>query len=233
MPIRIRVVTPHVAPVAAKLREIEDLAEGGALQLSQVNIADGPRAIESPAYEHRCLPGVLARIEEAEAQGLDAVVVDCFADPGVAAARERVAMPVIGPGEASLHLAATLGRRLAIVTVLESVRPMIDALAERTALGPRLAPLRVVDTAVRELDADPERLLARLTEAAARAVRDDGADAIVLGCTGFLGVSDALARALAAQGLVVPVIHPLRSAVLLAATQVRLGLRHRAAGPAR
>lgn len=233
MPIRIRVVTPHVAPVPAKLREIEDLAEGGALQLSQVNIADGPRAIESPADEHRCLPGLLARIEEAEAQGVDAVVVDCFADPGVAAARERVAMPVIGPGEASLHLAATLGRRLAIVTVLESVRPMIDALAERTALGPRLAPLRVVDTAVRELDADPERLLARLTEAAARAVRDDGADAIVLGCTGFLGVSDALARALAAQGLVVPVIHPLRSAVLLAATQVRLGLRHRAARPAR
>lgn len=224
-PVRIRIVTPHVAPVPTKLREVDDLAAAAGLDLSQVNIAEGPRAIESAADEVLCAPGVLARVAEAEAQGVDAVVVDCFADPGVEAARERVAIPVIGPGEASLHLAATVGHRLAIVTVLDSVRPLIDRLVWRAGLGYRLAPVRVVDLPVRHLGDDPAALLARLADAAEQAVRADRADVVVLGCTGFLGVSAALQLALAARGCPVPVVNPLRSAVMLAATQVRLGLR--------
>lgn len=224
-PLRIRIITPHVAPVPAKLQEVQDLAEGGRFELSQINIAEGPRAIESASDEAMCAPGVLARVLEAEAQGIDAVVVDCFADPGVEAARERVQIPVIGPGEASLHLAASVGHRLAIVTVLDSVRPLIDRLVWRAGLGHRLAPVRVVDMPVRHLGDDPAALLARLADAAEQAVRADHADVVVLGCTGFLGVSAALQRALAERGCPVPVINPLRSATMLAATQVRLGLQ--------
>ncbi len=221
--LHIRIVTPHVAPVPAKLQEVEDLAAGGALRFSQLNIADGPRAIESAADEVLCGPGVLARAREAEAQGVDAVVVDCFADPAVEAARERVAIPVVGPGEASLHLAATLGHRIAIVTVLDSVRPLVDRLVWRAGLGHRLAPVRVVDTEVRRLGEDPDRLLSRLADAGQAAVRDDHAEVLVLGCTGFLGVSQALQRTLAGRGCPVAVVNPLRSAVMLAATQLRLG----------
>lgn len=44
-------------------------------------------------------PEILGKIKEAEQDGIDAVVIDCMADPGMEAGRNLVSIPVIGPGD--------------------------------------------------------------------------------------------------------------------------------------
>jgi Asp/Glu/hydantoin racemase len=43
------------------------------------------------------LPSTIDAVADAERQGYDAVVIACFSDTGVEAARELVSIPVLGP----------------------------------------------------------------------------------------------------------------------------------------
>ena len=222
----VRIITPHVAPVPRKLEEIADIAQMSQVRFSQVNIASGPVSIESAFDEVLCAPGVVARAIEAADEGASAIIVDCFADPAVRAAREAVSIPVIGPGTVSLHLAALFAHRIGIVTIMESVRAMIEDQVRLAGLADRLACVRVVDIPVRDIEADGGTLLRRLIEASKHAVLDDRADQIILGCTGFLGVDAGVTAALRARGIEVSVISPLRAAAMAAVSAIRLGFAH-------
>lgn len=222
----IRIITPHVTPVPSKLGEVEDLTGVASLRFSQVNIASGPVSIESAFDDALCAAGVVACVVQAEADGADAVIIDCFGDPALRAAREAVAIPVIGPGETCMHVAALLGQRFSVVTVLDSVVPILEEHARLYGVLDRLASVRVVQTPVRDLGDDIDGLIARLTDEADRAVREDRAHAVILGCTGFLGVSAALKVNLRRRGLEVPVINPLRTSVMMALLMLQLELGH-------
>src|SRR3546814_15231059 len=102
-----------------------------------------------------------------------------------------------------------LGHRFSIVTVLDSVGPMIDNLAKLYGMADKLASIRVIDIPVLDLESDPARLTQELARASLAAVESDGAHAIVLGCTGFLGCAEALGSALAAKGYDLPVVDPI------------------------
>jgi allantoin racemase len=52
----------------------------------------------------------------AERDGFDAVIIHCFIDPGLRAARDRVSIPVIGPGEVTLRNGASLSSKIGMVT---------------------------------------------------------------------------------------------------------------------
>ena len=54
---------------------------------------------------------------QAEADGFDAFVYGHFQEPGLYAARSACRIPVVGLGESTLHWAAQLGRRLALVSI--------------------------------------------------------------------------------------------------------------------
>jgi allantoin racemase len=87
--------------------------------------------------------------------------------------------------------------------------------------------VRSVGIPVLDLDADTGHLLAALTEQGLRAVRDDGAHVLVLGCTGMLGLATDLATALVHQGVSdVPVVDPLPVTLQVAAALARSGLSH-------
>src|SRR5215470_4871721 len=98
-------------------------------EVSVVNLDKGPESIESECEDALVVPDFLRKAKEAEAARCDAVICDCFADPGVRAARELVNIPVIGPGEASMLLAASLGQKFSVITVLRQVFPLIEAVA--------------------------------------------------------------------------------------------------------
>lgn len=50
-------------------------------------------------------------------QGYDAFVMGHFQEPGLMELKSAVSIPVIGTGEATLHLAAQMGRRIGLVTL--------------------------------------------------------------------------------------------------------------------
>jgi allantoin racemase len=83
----------------------------------EVTCADrGPETIESAYDEAYAIPPTLELVTKANREGYDAVIIACFSDPGLHAAREISRIPVIGIEEASFHLAAMLGARFSIMT---------------------------------------------------------------------------------------------------------------------
>jgi allantoin racemase len=187
-------------------------------------IARGTASIESEYDEALAGPGILAEVEAAAADGADGVFITCFGDPAVHAAREVVDIPVVGGFEPAVLTALSLGEKVGIVTVLPNVVPMIRSLIRRYALTERCRSVRVVDIPVLSLD-EPDVLLSRLAKQASEAVALQEADAIVLGCTGMIGVAAALQRQLESDGTYVPVVDPTGAAVLWLESQVRLGIR--------
>ena len=125
-----------------------------------------------------------------------------------------------------MHVASMLGHSFSVVTVLKRLRPQFEHQAQIYGVRGKLASVRSVSIPVLELEQDLERTRAALAEEAVRAVEDDGADAIVFGCTGMLGCAEAVRRGLLAKGYDVPVIDPVPWAITMAAGLVDAGLSH-------
>lgn len=182
--------------------------------------AFGPASIEGAYDDAFAVPGILTRIQEGEAEGADAHVIACFDDTGLDAARALANAPVIGIGEAGFHLASMLAHRFAVVTTLSRSVPVLENNLLRYGLDRRCASVRATDVPVLELDNPASNARARISAEIARALEDDHAEAIVLGCA---GMADLAASLSAEFGL--PVIDGVAAAVVLAEGLAALGLR--------
>lgn len=195
-------------------------------EISVVGLDRGPASLESDYEDALAVPDILAKVGAAEADGMDAVIIDCMADPGLSPARELASIPVVGPAQAAMHLAAILAHRFSVITVLERDIPLICRLVRLYGLERTLASVRPVNIPVLELDRDREMLLVALVEQSARAIVEDGAHIIVFGCTGMRGVAKQVEQVLAERGFAVPVIDPSLAALKLTEGLVDVGLSH-------
>lgn len=186
----------------------------------------GPASVESAVDEVLAAPGVVDAAIRAERAGADAVVIDCMLDPGLEAAREAVSIPVVGAGEAGLAAAAERGR-FSVVTVLDRQAPMFRDLARRHGLSEQLISVRGIGLPVLALEQDRAAAIGKTTPACAAAMTEDGAQAIVFGCTGMLGFAEPVADTMGLPRDVV--IDPLPNAVHAAVAAVKAGVPGRPA----
>ena len=187
--------------------------------------AHGPASIEGPYDAAFAVPPMLQRISEAVALGADAHVIACFDDTGLDAARALSPRPVIGIGEAAYHVASLVAEKFSVVTTLSRAVPILEANLARYGLAARCARVRAADVPVLALEEPGSDACERISEEIARAVRDDRADAVVLGCAGMTD----LARMMSERHGV-PVIDGVAAAVSLAESLVRLKLATSKAG---
>lgn len=181
----------------------------------------GPRSIESMWEEYLSVPGMMEAVVELEAEGFDAIVPGCFGDPGIDGARELVSIPVLGPGATAMAVAANIGHRFSIVTVLENVIRPLENLALVSGFAPKLASVRQIGIPVLELNDNPDFTFARLTEVSRDVIEHDRADVLILGC-GTLSF-----RAAELQDEVgVPVLNPLQVTLRMAELLIGCGLSH-------
>ena len=186
----------------------------------------GPASIESEYEEVLAAPDVVAKAKEAEAQGADAVVVSCFLDPGVTAAREQVSIPVLGPAQVSMHVAAILSPKFSVVTVLERLIPPFHGLAHLYGHSERLASVQAIEVPVLDLRQNAPHVIEALVSASIQAIEEDRAYAIILGCTALSGIGKPVQEELGKRGYKVPVIDPTPTAIKVAAALVDVGLSH-------
>jgi Asp/Glu/hydantoin racemase len=118
-----------------------------------------------------------------EEKSFDAFVIACFSDPGVAAAREITAKPVMGMCEAGVAAALNIGERYGILTNLEEDIEAELRLLRAQGLEARLAGIEAVGVPVNDIADSPEVFGALLD--ASRRLRRRGARAMLLGCAGF------------------------------------------------
>ncbi|MGH7539872.1 MAG: aspartate/glutamate racemase family protein [Gemmatimonadota bacterium] len=184
--------------------------------------AGGPTSLESAWEEVRAVPEIVRGVKERALAGADAVIIGSFDDPGLDAARELVRIPVVGPAQASCHLAAQLGDRFGILTVVDEVIPLLSRLLRAYGLMDLLAEIRAVHVPVLELRRQPETVLENLTREGA-ALLAAGADTVILGgmTIGFLGVAPRLQ-----ERLDVPVVDPVLASLKMAETLVSLSAVH-------
>jgi allantoin racemase len=187
------------------------------------SLADGPASIESSWEGALVVPGLCEAVVRAQAEGLSAVIVGCFSDPGLDALRELTSIPIVGPGAAALHLAAQLGTRFTIISPLDTAPGRGHERLRGLALDAKLASVRGVNMPVLDLARARDAVLDKLEEVGRAALRDDGADTLVLGCMsmGFLGITDDLQKRLD-----VPVVNPVTAALATAEALVAMGLSH-------
>ena len=184
-----------------------------------VNPASGPASIESHYDEALAVPGLLREIENGERLGAHGTVVACFGDPGLDAAREIAAGPVVGIAEAAMHVATLLGRSFGVVTTLSRTIGTAEDLVRRYGFAERCTGVRACDVPVLQLDEPGSLARTLVTALCRRTVEEDGADSVVLGCAGMTDFCDEIAAEIG-----VPVIDGVTAAVKLVESLVALGL---------
>jgi allantoin racemase len=180
--------------------------------------ARGPAAIESAHDAALVIPEMIRLAPLAEERGFDAIIVGCYSDPGLDALREMLRIPVIGPGVASLHVAAQLGTRVSLLTPAGRGLGRVAACMRALALGPLLASVRGIGLSVMDLARQAPGALDKAAEAARAAVEEDQADVLVLGCMSmaFLpGICEDLSER-AGVPIVNPVVAALKTAEMVA-----------------
>jgi allantoin racemase len=221
----IHVITPIITE---GFRSDEDFkaCERSDLEVTSSLIENGPASIESEFDEALAIPDTIKRAIEAERAGAHAIVIDCMGDPGLAACREAVSIPVLGPCQTAVHVATMLGHKFSFITVLDRLRPMLDHIVASYGLSGSYASFDAIDVPVLEIFHDCNKLGRALGEKAIKAVQEDHAGAIVLGCTGFLGLAEVINETLAEENLDVPIIDAIPLTIRMADTLVKCGLSH-------
>jgi len=156
-------------------------------QVTVIANTGAPAAIESARDVALAVPSLLEQVKRANEEGYDAVILACFSDPGLQAAREISDILVLGIEETTLHVAAMLGHKFTILTPLAKRIPAKEREVQGYGLELALASVRSLDLSVSETDADPEATKKRILEVGRQARDEDGAEVIVLGCAGMVG----------------------------------------------
>ena len=217
--INIRVITPIVTKGFRHASQLQTAAPVGC-EITTTTLDQGPASVESSIDEVLASPGVVNAACRAEADGCDAVVIDCMLDPALEAAREAVTIPVFGAGETSMKAAAKFGK-FSVVTVLQRQEPAFQRLARLYGLSRELVSVQGIGISVLDLERTPDTSIKAAIRGAQAASNDDGAQAIVFGCTGMLGYAEPTAKALGWP--VERVIDPLMNAIEAAFHAVNAG----------
>lgn len=182
-------------------------AHPGTTILARTNHA-GPPFVEGPEVGAASVPGLLHILRETPAH---AAIIARLDDIGLFKARQIADCPVIGIGQAAYITAMSRGQRFSVVTTLEVSVAVLEENTAAYGMAHACVRVRASGVPVLDLETDPEGAAARITDEVARAVAEDGIDAVVLGCGGMVG----LPRTLSARfGL--PVIDGVTAAVHLA-----------------
>jgi len=179
--------------------------------ISCMTLAEGPFGIESQEHvDSVTLP--LRRIV-VERQDVDAFVIACYSDPGIAICREATDKPVFGIQESGILAALSRGERFGVIALgPQSIKRHLRYIRQ-LGLESRLAgerPLNLSVAAAEQLNAYPKVL-----EVARELVETDGADVLLLGCAGMTKHRIPLENALG-----IPVIDPVQMATAQALTAV-------------
>lgn len=190
---------------------LEPLRSAGGPEIRCETLSGTPFGIESQADIDAVVEPLRRRVAEAGTAGeVEAFVIACYSDPGLAACRQATDKPVFGIQESGILTAVARGGRYGVIALgAASIERHLRYQRER-GLDARLAGERSADLSVAE-SAGGDATFARLAEVGRALVEQDGAEVVILGCAGMARHRPGLESALG-----VPVIEPTQAAVAMA-----------------
>ncbi len=193
------------------------------IAIEVVNAKKGVEGLES--YYHKVIQGaeILPMIQKAEEDGYDGVVIACFGDPAIEAAKELVDIPVIGIAEASFILAPLLGHKFLVLVTSDTSVPRAERFIRQLGLTDGLGEVRAINpgTAWTIVDSlkDRKRSKQLIIDACKTALDESRAEVIILGCSEMAEHAADLQNELG-----VPVLDPTTVAVQITIGLVKMNL---------
>jgi allantoin racemase len=196
---RIKVINPNTTEsMTQKIGAAARAAAYPGTEIIACNPSKGPVSIEGHYDEALSVLGVLEEIRLGEAELIDGYVIACFGDPGLLAAREIARGPVLGIAEAAMHAACFLATAFSIVTTLERTRAISQQLVDVYGMSRFCRKVRTTDLAVLDLESNESDARRRIAEECSKALSEDHAEVIVLGCAGMADLAGDLSREIGA-----------------------------------
>jgi allantoin racemase len=215
---KLLLINPNTsAAMTAGIGAAARLVAAPGTEVIAVNPSFGPASIEGHFDDAFGAAGVAEQVMLNPQH--DAVVIACFGDPGLDAAREATAAPVLGIAEAAFHAAAMLATGFSVVTTMTRTCVIAERLVQRYGFERSCRGIHGTDIPVLDLETCGEPTVARIEAAAREALARDRSGAIVLGCAGMAALTAQLQ-----QRLGVPVIDGVAVAVKFAESLAALGL---------
>lgn len=191
----ILVVNPNsTETMTQKIIETASKVASAGVTISGATAAGAPASIEGHYDEAMSVPGLLACIKEAEARGVDGVVVACFDDPGIGACREIATGPVLGICEAAVKAASMLATSFTVVTTLPRSVPVIERLIHGYGLSHQCRRVRSAEIPVLALEEPGSNAREKIRAEIIRAIEEDHCEAVVLGCAGMADLTEWLSE---------------------------------------
>ena len=171
-----------------------DMAREHKLPQTEVHVTSLPDAegkfthIEFRAYEAMVTRGIIRATRQAAREGFDALAIGCFYDTALHDAREISGdMIVTAPCVASCEIAASLANRFGIIVGRRKWVHQMHSTVREHGHEHRLSGFYHVEMGVTEFQRDHKETGRRLIEAGRKAVEEDFAEALILGCTMEVG----------------------------------------------
>ncbi len=223
-PLRILLANPNTSQaVTDRIAAVARAAVSQGTVVTAVTAASGVPYIATRAEAVIGARAVLELFAD-YAAGMDAAVVAAFGDPGLGAARELLAIPVVGMAEAAMLTACMLGRRFAIVTFSPTLGPWYQEAVDGNGLARRCSGIHCLDEPFADIAGVAREKAARLVALCAQAVAA-GAEVCILGGAPLAGLA-----AEVAGEVPVPLVDGVAAAVRQAETLAALRPRKAAAG---
>jgi Asp/Glu/hydantoin racemase len=189
---RLLLINPNISTSVSELirAEAQRSAPEG-MEIEVLTAAFGVAYIET-RFEALIGAYAAAQIAAEHHARFDAVVVAAFGDPGLAGLREVLPVPVTGLTEAALASVQLLGRRFSIIAISRRIQAWYREVVDANGFAGRLASIRSLEQPLQRIGAVQEDHGPALKALAERAVREDGAEVIVLAGAPLAGLARTL-----------------------------------------
>lgn len=179
--------------------------------------------LEYRVFETLVAGDIIKATRQASMEDYDALVIGCFYDPALEAARQIAGnMVVVGACQSSVETALRLANRYSVIIGHNGWKDQISEILRKYGYDSQLTSFRSINMSVPEMLENSADAEGRIFEQAKLAVEEDGAEAIVLGCTLKISLYQSIQRDLG-----VPVIDAsiasLKTAELGAQMKARCG----------
>ncbi len=221
---KIKIIMPFKTTVLdeATERVAREYAADGT-EIMCVHPENVPQIITGQYDEALAVPGLLEEVGKAEDEGFDGILISCFGDPGLQPARELTHIPVVGTCESCMLIGAALAQRFSVITVPATFVCLAEDLAKLIGVHEKLASIRHLGVEAYTLGT--EKLIDRIYEESVRAIEQDRAHALALGCTCMLDLAIPVRKKLIERkGYDVPVIDPIGAPLKFLESLIDLGL---------
>jgi len=219
---KILILNPNTSEEFTRsIHRVGEAVKSPGTEVISLNPSSGPRSIES-LYDELLSCGPCMEVLIAREAEFDGFIIACYGNhPVIHAAREMLTQPVVGIMEASVYLACVVGHTFSVISSGDRAVTMFWDALRAFGIEDRCASVRSTGTPVLALEgAGGARVEELILEEARKAVEEDGAEVISLGCAGMAGLDNRLKRELG-----VPVIDGVAAAVKLVEALVGCGIQ--------